>query len=193
MSLRLLLALLLSLPPWWQDRAEPGRAARLELVAQAMIYATDRATCTAEPSDCSPLWPPSQRDELLLLLVAMAWHESRFARHVHAGRCGPHECGARRVSGRIVHSARTVWQLERTALIAEEWPELEGLEEQPTMLAAWAASKVLSRSRAHCGTTAGTIAMYATGKRCRWRGAAERVRTVNRLRYQAAWIARGSP
>jgi hypothetical protein len=184
-TVRVLLLLLLALPPWWGDRQETGRIARLERIALATNGAVDRATCTNEPEECRPLWSVSERDDLTLLLVALAWHETRLARHIHENRCGRYECGPYFRDGKLYHASRGPWQLERSAFIAEQWDAVQGSDQTSTNAAAWGAVKVLAHGRRRCGTLRGAVSLYATGKRCSWSGADERMRTFRRLQRKA--------
>lgn len=74
--------------------------------------------------------------------------------------------------------AISLWQLHTWRLVPfAEWRGLGGLE--GTEASAHAAARVLSFARSRCGAHRGdwreaTLALYATGKRCKWSGAASR-------------------
>ncbi len=87
-------------------------------------------------------WPGSRR-ELALMLMAVAWHETHFALHVHAGNCRPLECDRGR--------ARGLWQqhVSSTSTPAA-WQELGGLSFESTTFAARQAARALVRSRLMC-------------------------------------------
>jgi hypothetical protein len=175
------LAALLSLPPAYADREEPGRDARLATISAAVAEVTARATCSevyALPQ-CSPIWNGDRR-ELAALLVAKGWWESRFARNVHEGRCRPDECDAVKWQGVVIHRARSPWQLQRTAYSAPEWNSMVGIDYAATRSAAWAAAKVLAEGQRRCRSASGALAWYAAG-RCTWSGAKSRAATYEQL------------
>jgi hypothetical protein len=182
-----ILALLLSYAPWYQDRQEPAedRRARLGVVAEAIDDATTRATCQGlDP--CTPIWP-GRPVELAAALARTGWFESRYARHIHEGRCGRWECDPFKLpSGRIVHRALSVWQVQPSRLVpTAEWRTIRGADYGATSRAAWAAARVLSASYRRCqapGRPAmlGAVSGYATGYSCRWSKAHGRVALIER-------------
>ena len=188
MSRAVILALLLWLPAWHEDTAELGRAERLGRVAVSIERAVARATCNGAAPDCVAEWPTTEGRELALLLVALGWHETRFARHVHENRCRSYECDPYSYKGTLYFRARGPWQVQlATRFVSQrQWLAIRGSDQASTDAAAWAATRVLSSSRAMCLTTSGTVSMYATGRHCRWRGAPERALTIQRLRAQAS-------
>ena len=188
MTLRVLTLVLLTLPPWWQDRKEENREDRIEIIAQATEHATDRATCRGQSETCRPLWPPEQRDDLILLLATLAWHETRLARHVHENRCRRWECDPYHSRGQLLHSSRGPWQVKR-ATLPERWEEIRGADLESTKLGAWAAARTLSLARRKCRTLPGAVSMYATGRECSWKGTAERMTTFRKLKRTARQIA----
>lgn len=166
-----ILAAMLALPaPHADAEPEADRRARLERIALAVSVASETAiTPYAEPNR----WPGTTA-ELAAMLTAKAFHESgRFARSVHLG-------GAVKDRGGY---AISLWQLHSWLLVPyAEWRGLGGLD--GTEPSAHAAARVLSFARKRCGAKRpdwrdATIALYATGKRCAWSGAASR-----------AWLAR---
>jgi hypothetical protein len=166
-----------------------ARRARLSTVATAIELAAQRATCSGEFAtlECQAIWN-GRTEDLSLLLVTQAWWESRLARHIHEGRCRVFECDAFRSmrTGRIEHRARTLWQLQRTSLVVEEWPTMVGTDLASTYHAAWGATKVLSRGYRACGTIAGSIGYYSGAGRCTWSKSPRRVATFEALRLAAA-------
>ena len=190
MTLRVLVLLFLSLPPWWQDRQEENRSARIEVMARATEYATDRLTCNGQDEKCRPLWPLDQRDDLAILLATIAWHETRLAKHVHENRCRRWECDPYHAGGELLHSSRGPWQVKRAAL-PEHWDRIQGSDLESTKLGAYAAARLLSYGRRRCGgTLAGAVSMYATGRDCAWEGTAERMRTFRKLKRTARKLRR---
>lgn len=171
-----ILAVLLSLPPSAADARETAneRAQRLEVLARAIDEASAEATCADDRDpECAPTWPGSQA-ELAALLISTGWHESAFARHVHAGACRAHECD----NGR----ARSPWQLHASGMVpVAEWRAMAGSSADATYTAAVAAARVLASGRARCRSVSGALAAYATGGRCSWSGTRARLRTAQRV------------
>jgi len=188
-----LLALLLAYPPWYEDREEVGREDRMKSIAISLTEASIKATCNdgVEP-DCERSWPGTTW-ELVTLAADLGWHESRYARHVHAGQCRLHigECDAARVYGtnKFVALATSPWQLQRSGIVPYHvWTTLAGLDHASTLRAAHAAVRVVVHSRTSCAKVEpwpeATIARYATGRRCSWRGSAKRAAQWRRVRDQ---------
>lgn len=168
--MRGILLVLLSLLPWHGDRHESARAERLWRLAWAIDVAAERSVRSGE-------WTGSRR-ELAALLIVQGYWESRFARHIHAGRCGPLECDPYRYQGQLLHRATSPWQIQFSGVVPpSEWRTLAGEDLESTTRAATAAARVLSRGRSSCRSLEGTIAAYA-GVRCRWSGARARARHV---------------
>jgi hypothetical protein len=189
MTFRVLFLLIVNLPPWHQDIEEPGRIERLVRITSASWDAADRATCAGEPETCVPIWPPAYRDDLLLLKLAVAWEETKLARHVHEGRCRRWECDAQLRNGRIVHLARGPWQIQQSALTRDEWPRILGADQASTDAGAWASAKVLAHGFARCKTMHGAVSVYLTGRTCRHPEARRRMQTFYRLKRKAALLA----
>jgi len=188
-----LVALLVSLPAYYQDKETSAeRAARMQVVAVAIADAAQTATCSGryEATSCKAIWPGSDQ-ELALLLVTKGWWESRFAKHVQAGQCGPRECDAYRDrAGKIVHRSASYWQVQASSLLPPaQWRKTVGLDLAATRRAAWAAARIASGARGRCTAIGGsweygTISAYASGYTCAWRGAPRRVAFLRRLRVQ---------
>jgi len=180
---QVVLAVLLSLPPWYEDRkkeTQEAREARLTIISEAIVKAADRATCHEDPSEkCKPKWTAG-RESLAIMLVNLAWWESRLALHVHQNRCRVliGECDAGR--------ARSIWQLQISRQVEwERWSKIAGTSKAATEEAAAAAADVLSMAHARCKTLTGAISMYATGRSCKWKRAPERLRHYERLMDKA--------
>lgn len=193
-----ILALLLTYPAWHEDKtreAPEDRKARMAVVAESIVDATTRATCLGL-SPCTPIWP-GKPEELAAALSRTGWLESRYARHVHAGRCRRYECDATRLkSGRIVFRAASPWQVQSSSMVpAAEWRTIAGTDLGSTTRAAWAATRVLSASYTRCAMPgqaglAGAVSLYATGRTCRWPRSAQRVALIRRdARWLLAWQA----
>ena len=159
-----LLPILLSLAPYGADHETPiDREIRMTVIADAIAAAVTEAEV-------------ERPREVAAMLVAAGWWESRFALHVHEGRC--------RVSiGECDHGrARSPWQLHRSArMTADEWATMNGADFEATRLAALHAARTLAAARGRCGSVEGAFALYATGSSCHWSGAAARVRLTQRI------------
>lgn len=175
-----LLTLLLTLQPWHEDakRETPGaREARLGVVAQSVARAADLLTCRGSPDGdkCERKWRGS-RETLAVMLVNLGWWESRYALHVHQNRCRVliGECDAGR--------ARSPWQLQISRQVEwRRWMQIAGTSRAATNEAAHAAADVFAMAHARCKNMEGAIAMYATGKRCKWKRAADRMAHYRKL------------
>lgn len=179
---QLLLKVLLSLQAYSGDQeATEAREARYTLLADAMVSASEHATCTgtyADDKTCSVLWTDSS-ESLQVLLAVEAYKETRFAKRIHAGKCfakeGECDGGA----------ARSPWQLHLTGFTPYEvWSKIDKATKESTDLAAWSAAQVLSYGLKTCGTKEGAISLYGTGSSCHWEGAKYRVRFFDKLMAQ---------
>lgn len=192
-----LVLLMLGLPAHHRDDEAPeARRARLATIATSVIDAAARATCRDHPEDdaCVRHWPGSEQD-LTVLLVTQAYQESRFALNVHEGRCRSYECDPYRDprTGKIVHRARSLWQLQLSSLTADEWDEVEGTSLEATRAAAFAASKLLGRGLRSCRTVIGAISRYCGVASCTWSGAGPRHRQYLYLRAKGLRLAAAIP
>jgi hypothetical protein len=146
--------------------------ARAEVIARAIDGATLHATCEGpyrESEGCEPVWR-RERSQLAAILIVQGYFESRFAARVQAGRCRRDECDAIWLpGGRIFHRARSYWQLHASPLVPwAEWRNLSGTELSPTSDAAYAAARVVGYGYSRCDSIDGAIAIFATGRSCRW-------------------------
>ena len=183
-----LLALMLTLPaPYGQKEDTQEREARLATVAQAIDRASRRATCADQQADgsCERVWRGSRFD-LAILLLTQAYWESRLAKNVHEGKCKAYECDPYQSRhGVLLHRARTLWQLQRSDPIAEDWDRMVGADAEATTTAAWAATKLFGRAHQRCGSIEGAISLLASGSRCSWSQAAHRMRLFRSLAHRA--------
>ncbi|MBN1605553.1 MAG: hypothetical protein JW940_02915 [Polyangiaceae bacterium] len=188
-----LLALMLSLPaPYGQKEDSQEREARLATVAQAIDRASRKATCSDQvvEESCVPIWRGSRFD-LAMLLVTEAYWESRLAKNVHEGKCRAYECDPYQSRhGVLLHRARTLWQLQRSGPIAEDWDRMVGVDAESTTAAAWAATKLFSRAHQRCGSIAGAISLLAGGAKCTWSQTASRMRLFQSLARRARAMLR---
>lgn len=185
-----LLAAALTFSAWHGDtETEEDRLVRLRTIVEAINIATERAVCmknatplpplpgdTAEPeSPCKPVWRGSPR-ELAFLLLTQAYFETHLAQHVHEGKCRVNlgECDGGK--------ATSLWQLQAGGHLApSRWERLSGTSLAATTHAALEASRALSRGRNYCGSVRGAVALYATGRTCRWQPAEKRISFLSRL------------
>lgn len=171
-----ILVVLLGLPPFHSetDESAEGRQARLQTVAAAIDHA---AAAHAHR------WPPQKTAAALL---ALGWHESRFARYVGEGRCHEGPPGARCDPNRHgVRQARTYWQLHRVACPAA-WALPEGSAAELQVAARCAAGLLIGaehrcRHRTPYGLLAGAFSGYR-GIACDWRPS--RARAQSALDFQ---------
>lgn len=155
------LAAMLAQPTWYQDVEETpeARADLLRPVAMAVTLATEDPTEQAA-------------------LVALGWHESRWARYVIEGRCHDGPSGARCDNGRAV----SPWQVWAVACPPAHTlpPDHPVVNER----AAACAVRLLRGGRSRCrglhpaGDWAGAFVAYGGGASCQRRSGAERARTM---------------
>lgn len=169
-----ILTALLALPPYHRDaEVMAERERRLSTVAVAIDQVVARYTCGDTTEPCRPAWPGT-RPQLAAMLVTQGFFESGFAQHLHEGVCGPHECDGGRAHG--------LWQVHAGGPVPfEAWQEMSGTSARSTWTSAFYAASLLSKSMKACGTLAGAVSMYATGKTCEWAGAAPRIAFMRKL------------
>lgn len=184
-----ILGVLLSLPglPLRGETPEAWHG-RARVIAQAIDSATLHATCTGpyqDAEECVPVWR-RERSQLMAILIAQGYFESRFAAHVQAGRCRRNECDAVSLpGGRIFHRARSYWQLHASPLVPwPEWRTLTGLEFVPTADAAYAAARVVGYGYSRCDSVDGAIAIFATGRSCRWSRVSRRAWMIRNIAHE---------
>lgn len=136
----------LALPvPYGENEPVDAREYRLSELAVAIDDASD-----GEPDRAAAL-------------LTIAWYESRLSRRVH-------EKGPRKDTRGW---AISLWSLHTWNMVPyAEWQLLGGLG--GTAQAAAVADRVLRWARERCGSIRGMFALYATGKRCSWKGSASR-------------------
>lgn len=191
---KIIFALLLMLKPYDGDvkvETTQERIERMSLLATAIADATAESLCNENKTiDC---WKGSQL-ELASLLLAKGWSETRFSRHIHENKCNTDECDP--VFGtwfnRLTNSnvryvthfkARSHWQLHKWSKISDdEWKSMAGgINYASTYTSALVAARILSFTCNRCGSISGGISLYATGKTCKWSGAANRVYLYSHL------------
>ena len=175
-------AMLTSLPPWYEDVNEEGRNERLTVIAESEAVGVERAMAPRCEEIASPWCRPWYSKDPVTLLAgvsALGWWETKFARHVHEGRCRAWECDAwKRKDGVVVHRARSVWQVHAWAA---GWDRMLGVELAPTTVAAGAAARLVAVGLNTCGSKLGAVTRYAGRGGCSWAGGAGRVRTWEQL------------
>lgn len=156
------LAAMLGQPAWYEDASETPEQ-RADLLRPAAMAITLATGDTAEQA----------------ALVALGWHESRWARYVIEGRCQDGPDGARCDSGR----ARSPWQVHSYGLCREAWRYTED-DPRTLELAAQCSVRLLRGAKSRCaglhpaGDWAGAFSQYGTGARCTRAKSAERVATM---------------
>lgn len=138
--LKIILSILLSFGPSKHDtETAEERAARIKVIAESIEIAADGD------------------QEVAAFLLMTGLFETRFARHVHEGRCKPEECDGGK--------ARTVWQVWRLkSMSAEQWHGMLGSDLESTTNAAKYAARLFIMKRNYCRSTIGAINAYASGK-----------------------------
>lgn len=164
MTLKLMLAAILSLPTFREDIDSPAKPAQLEVLAAGIAQAS--------------VGRPKPARDWAALVAAIAWHESGFSLRIHDGHCKPHECDRGR--------ARGLWQNHKNLYTAPHWDKLIGTEH--SALQAKIAADMLERSYWYCARSGapwlvGTINAYA-GRACaaQWPGLQQRLATFARVR-----------
>lgn len=184
---KIIFALLLSLKPYDGDakvETTSERIERMSMLSTAITAAAEDSLCENNQSD--DCWKGTQL-ELASLLLAKGWSETRFSRHIHENKCNPDECDAvygtwfnkntQKYIKYVTHfRARSHWQLHKwTKISSSEWAKMgSGINYDSTYTSALVAARILSFTCNRCGSISGGIALYATGKTCKWSGAANR-------------------
>lgn len=165
-SVAVILSFLLAHPAW-SDRAfsSEQRESFLRPVAEAIAEASH-----------------STREVAVLLALGM--RESNFASAVVAGDCSALPKGQRCDAGK----ARGFAQLHESACRAAY--QLIAGSPESIRAEARCAIGLLRGGQARCHSLEGAFAAYGTGNSCKWRGAADRVRTANRIERDLAEIQR---
>lgn len=162
MSVEAVLAAMLTLPEYTGDKGQTPESRR-QLYAPVATMIHDVSHSRSEEA----------------LLVALAEHESGFARFVVEGRCSEGPPGQRCDGG----NARGVFQLHAAAC-PSAWQHPEGSPESMALEAACAIRLLRwggSQCQAHALTPIhGALGVYA-GRGCEWAGAEKRVVTMTRL------------
>ncbi len=179
--------ILLSFTAHPHDSESPeAREDRLLDVAVAMVMSADLATCSGDYAtpQCKRIWPGS-RKELLAAQLTFGRHETRYAEHVQAGRCGEYarrECDRKRTAAGYVYTSQTYYQLKESRLGGAGFESVVGLESEAVLNATWSATKALAGARNQCAAhgdwAEGMFSNLATGSSCRWSGSVERARTL---------------
>jgi len=186
--LEYIVTVLLSLQPAYADKeAWDQRANRMHVIAEAIDDASSKATCEGKYSttDCKKTWTNSKRD-LALLLVTKGFWESKFAKNVHEGKCRPYECDSYTKNGRVIHKARSLWQIQKTGLVTkEEYNMMNASSVESTTMAANVAVRYLATGMNACKTISGAIAIYGGAKSCSWKGALPREHFFKGLRAKS--------
>jgi hypothetical protein len=165
----MILAVLLSLPPWHGDvETREEREARMRVVAQAID--------TAAAGD----------RKLALLLVVLGESESHYARHIHEGQCRPWECDR----GKSV----SPWQIRSGPWLSHEaWEGMRGADLAATTRAAQYVARSLRHGLRACKSSMpsplhGAFSVTARGG-CGWPGAQRRVVRFRQLEQRWGRVA----
>ena len=164
----MVLGVLLGFSPHVEDQETEGeRKERMSVIRDAVTEAARKVP-----------WRHGEK-AMTALLLEQGFSESRFAWHIHAGLCKVKqgECD----SGK----AGSVWQIQHGGWFPKKkWEKIIGLDLKATTAAATKAAEILAAGDRKCGSIEGSIALYATGKRCRWSGTKKRMQLYRRIRAQ---------
>lgn len=182
----ILLALLSRTPHHLDTETWSEREERMELVADSIMIAVDRATCHEQPEGpCKSIWDDSAygRKSLAVLLVIQANHETNLSHRIHDNQCRLQfgECDARKdfnpKTQKYVLSQQSysLWQVKKFRDIPlSHWRMIEKGREG-THYAAWHAARRLISGYWACGSSVqGAIARYAVGSGCEWEPSKDR-------------------
>jgi|SRR3990172_333543 len=144
-----ILAVLLSFAVSTRDQipeTQAERTERLRVVATAIAWAADRATCYEQSSPCRAVL--GDRELAAAVLIVQARRESSLRRDVQIGQCRPHECDRGRAKG--------PWQTHHAPWIEsrEQWQSYASLEQSHVQRAAWRTLTLwagASSKGLHCG------------------------------------------
>lgn len=165
--------ILLSLTPSYGDSESwTERTARMEIIASAIDDAASRATCVDKylTLDCKKAWPLDKKS-LALLLVTKGYWESAYAKNVHEGKCHRNECDSYTANGRVIHKARSPWQIQKTGLVTkDEYAQMNSSTLEATTMSANVATRHLVLGWNSCKTIRGAMAIYGGAKSCNWKG-----------------------
>jgi len=146
------------------------------MVAKAIDEASSKATCmdAYDAAGCERKWQKTKK-ELALLLVTKGFWESRFAKNVHENKCRNYECDAYKSQGKVLHKARSIWQIQKTGLVTpEEYSKMKASSQEATNMSAEVATRYLAIGMNQCKTIKGAIAIYGGADSCNWKGAESR-------------------
>jgi len=119
-------------------------------------------------------------EEMAAALVAIAYHESHFSMRIQSGQCRllQGECDASKGrGGQMYPRARSMWQIQKTYVVMDDYAGIVGASPEALHRAAWAAALVVAHARERCAVTTWarqhwevpTLSGYATGYTCSWR------------------------
>jgi Cu/Zn superoxide dismutase len=173
-----LILLLMTLTPYYKDiESISDRQVRITVISKAIIDAADEYTCQGNyATNCTVKWKGSKK-QLVLMAAVQAKFETNYALHIHQGNCGPTECDPTFSNGKLIHLAKSLWQLHKNKHNKADWPFLEGTSYEATRKSAFHAMRVLI-SGYSCNGYEGAFAASA-GVGCKWKGALPRIKTLN--------------
>ena len=169
-----------------QDENPDDREARLREVAASVAAAVFHARCEKAwaQSDCRPVWR-GDRLTLAAAVLAMGWHETRWASRAQDGRClelpKGQQCDRDPKTGEP--RAFGPWQQWRVSCAAA-W-NFDATSPDALRAGAWCATRRLAIDSQFCSTDgapdfAGAFGRSAA-KGCSWVGSTKRVATMLRL------------
>lgn len=196
-----LLAILLTLKPHDEDINEQHleRINRLTIIAESISNASKDILCKEDEINNDKqkfCWNGTQK-EIALLLITKGYSETRFSKRIHSGKCYDNECDPifshyklKNQNIRFVRywRAKSPWQIHQQTFITQEvWKKIGFSTYESTYLAAYNAAKILAFASNRCGgwnqldRIERGMALYATGKSCKWTGTKNRMWLYNHL------------
>lgn len=203
----MILAILMALPAFHSDKeTNEEREVRMTTIATAIGHSCYAATCSGkyDTKECEPIFKGSI-NECGAALVTIGFWESRFAKHIHEGKCRKGgfvktsygkkwvkgECDETvifDVHGNLIRQyfkSKTVYQMQWDKGINAWWRVMDGTSQNQTNNATWAAMNKWSRCWPNKPQKA--FMCYAGTKSTAWSGGPKRAHFYEaRMRHIAA-------
>jgi len=145
MTYELVLALILTFSPWYEDINEKDREGRMATIAFTQVEVG--AQLAGEEF-------PGTQEELVALLMTAGWWETRYNKRIHAGNCHADECDGGK--------ARSVYQIQMNGTYPDEiWEDSVGLGMVPTFFATMGAGLSFSAAWRACHEAYGIRGVWA--------------------------------
>jgi hypothetical protein len=170
LSVEAILGAMMALPTWYQDAAEPPEERR------ALLYLVAESIAEAAGDD----------RQIAAALIAVGYHESRFARYVVEGRCMDGPPGARCDNGRA-RGVFQLWQVACSSAYQHPAGSLASMRAEARCAAnLWRGARGRCRDRHPAGDDAGAMSGYGRGSVCTWGPGAARAATMRAVGLRLA-------